>query len=116
MFGNLGDMKQMYDKYKKLQETLKNTVIRAREGGVLIDITAEMKIKNVKIEDESLLDPNMKESLEEAIKASIEKGQNKAQEVAMQKTKDTLGFDPNDIASMMGGGGGGGMPNMPGLK
>ncbi len=115
MFGNLWEMKQMYDKYKKLQETLKNTVIRARESGVLIDITAEMKIKDVKIEDESLLDPNMKESMEAAIKASIEKAQTKAQEVSMEKTKDTLWFDPNDIASMMWWGGGW-MPNMPWMK
>ncbi len=103
MFGNMWDMKQMYDQYKKLQETLQNTVIRAREEWVLIDITAEMKIKDVKIEDESLLDPNRKEDMENAIKASFEKGQNKAQEVSMEKTKEILWFDPNDLANMMWG-------------
>ncbi|MBS8122092.1 YbaB/EbfC family nucleoid-associated protein [Candidatus Vampirococcus lugosii] len=116
MFGNMGDMTQMYHKYKKLQEVMKNTIIRARESGVLIDITAEMKVKDVKIEDETLLDPSRKEDIENAIKAAIEKGQTKAQEVAMQKTKEILGFDPNDLANMMGGGGAGGsMPSIPGM-
>lgn len=101
MFGNLWEMKQMFDKYRKLQEVLKNTVIRAREWGILIDITAEMKVKDVKIEDENLLNPAMKETLEKAIKSAFEKWQTKAQEIAMQKTKEILWFDPNDLAGMM---------------
>ncbi len=101
MFGKMWDMTQMYQKYKKLQDSLKNTVIRARESWILIDITAEMKVKDVKIEDESLLDPNSKEDIENAIKAAIEKWQTKAQEVAMEKTKEILWFDPNDMANMM---------------
>lgn len=119
MFGQLWELKQMFDKYKKLQEALKNTIIRSREAGVLIDMTWEMKVKDVKIEDESLLSINMKTALEDAIKAAFEKAQQKAQEIAATKTKEILGFDPNDIASMLGwawGGMGGMMPNIPGLK
>ncbi len=117
MFWNLWDMTQMYQKYKKLQESMKNTVIRAREDWVLIDITAEMKIKDVKIEDEALLDPSRKEDMENAIQAAIEKGQTKAQEVAMEKTKEILGFDPNDLAWMMWWWWAGWwMPNIPWLK
>lgn len=112
MFGNIGDMKKMYDKYKKLQETLKNTVIRAREWWLLIDITAEMKIRDVKIEDESILSPANKEWVEKAIKAALDKWQQKAQEVAMEKTKEILWFDPNDLANMMWWWG---MPNIPWL-
>ena len=101
MFGKLGDMKKMYDKYKKLQESLKKLIIRAKESGVVIDVTGEQKIKSVTIEDTELLSVERKEELEKAIKACFEKGQAKAQEVAMQKTKEILGFDPNDIANMM---------------
>lgn len=101
MFWNLWELKQMFDKYKKLQEVLKNTIIRSREWWILIDLTAEMKVKDVKIEDESLLSPSMKETMENAIKASFEKAQQKAQEVAMTKTKEILWFDPNDLAWMM---------------
>jgi hypothetical protein len=51
--------------------------------------------------------------LEWAIKACFEKWQAKAQEVAMEKTKEILWFDPNDLAGMMWWGG---MPNIPGLS
>jgi DNA-binding protein YbaB len=96
-------MKQMYDKYKKLQEALQKVIIRAKEDGVVVDISGEQKIKSVSIEDETLLSPSSKTRLEAAIKAAFEKGQAKAQEVAMEKTKEILGFDPNDMMSMLGG-------------
>ena len=109
----MGEMKAMYDKYKKLQEALKKLIIRAKEDGVIIDITWEQKVKSVTIVDETLLSPDRKEVLEQAIKTCFEKGQTKAQEVAMQKTKEILGFDPNDLAWMMGWAWG--MPKIPGL-
>jgi len=103
MFGGLGDIQQMYKKYQELQNKLAKTLIRAKEGGVIIDITADMKVKDVKIEDETLLSVDRKEELENAIKNAFIKWQQKAQEVAMQKTKEILGFDPNQLAGMMGG-------------
>lgn len=95
----------MYDKYKKLQDALKKIIIRAKENGVVIDITGEQKIKHVTIEDTDLLSLERKEDLEHAIKTAFEKGQTKAQEVAMEKTKEILWFDPNDLAGMMWWGG-----------
>ena len=109
------DMKQMFDKYKLLQEKLKNLIIRARQDWVIIDISGESKVKDVTIEDETLLSVDKKETLENAIKAAFEKWQNKVQEIAMQKTKEILWFDPNDLMGMMGwwwGGGAWGMPPM----
>jgi DNA-binding protein YbaB len=96
----LGDLQQMYKKYQDLQKKLSNTLIRAKQDGVVIDITADMKIKKVTIEDDSLLSVENKEKLEEAIKQAFVKGQQKATEVAMEKTKEILGFDPNDITKM----------------
>lgn len=101
MFGNVWELKKMYEKYKKLQDALKNIVIRAKDNWVMIDITGEMKIKDVKIEDETLLTPANKAVLENAIKTCFMKWQQKAQEVVAEKTKEILGFDPNDIANMM---------------
>lgn len=104
-------MKKLYDKYKQLQKVLKNLVIRAKEwefdnngelwSRVIIDINGEMKLKSISINDESLLTPNNKEELENLITKCFQKAQNKAQEVVAEKTKDVLGFDPNDMASMM---------------
>ena len=125
MFGQLGDMKKMYDKYKKLQDSLKNLIIRAKEGSytnaegdvvegsVVVDISGEMKIKDISINDLDLLDAERKEELEDLIQATFQKAQTKAQEVAAEKTKDILGFDPSSMGDMLGGGG---MPNIPGLS
>lgn len=116
MFGKAGELKQMYDKYKQLQKALKNLVIRAKEwsytldgeiveGAVSVDITGEMKLKNFAINDVNLLDPSKKTDLEELTVKCFVKAQNKAQEVAAERTKDILGFDPSDMANMMWGGG-----------
>lgn len=115
MFGKLWEMKKMYDKYKSLQKVLQNLVIRAKEwkyqsnweeleGAVVVDITWEMKLRDISINDLTLLDPAKKSDLEEIIVKTFQKAQNKAQEVVAEKTKDVLGFDPNDMAGMMAGG------------
>lgn len=117
MFGKMGELKKMYDKYKGLQKVLKNLVIRAKEGkytdadgnqvegAVVVDINGEMKLKDFKINDTTLLDPSKKSDLESIVMACFQKAQNKAQEVVAEKTKDELWFDPSNLGSMMGGGG-----------
>ena len=106
----------MYDKYKTLQTALKNLVIRGKEGkfkdaegneadAIIVDISGEMKLRDMKINDISLLDPSKKEHLESLIVACFQKAQNKAQEIAAEKTKEILGFDPSNIGNMLGGGG-----------
>lgn len=116
MFGKMGEMKKMYDKYKALQKALKNLVIRAKEWkymseneevewAIIVDITGEMKLRDLHINDETLLDPSKKSELEEMIVKTFQKAQGKAQEVVAEKTKEILGFDPNDMAGMLSGGG-----------
>ena len=116
MFGQMGEMKKLYDKYKTLQDKLKNLLIRAkewkfidsdgaeREDAVVVDISGEMKIQNIAINDEGLLSPDQKSTLEGLLVKAVTKAQNKAQEVAAEKTKEILGFDPSDMAGMMSGG------------
>jgi len=82
------------------------------DGAVVVDISGEMKVRDFKVNDLSLLDPNKKEELEKIVMACFQKAQTKAQEVIGEKTKDVLGFDPSNMASMLGGGWGG----MPGLS
>lgn len=124
MFGKIWELKKMYDKYKTLQKTLQNLVIRAKEGkykdqnweeqdSIIVDISWEMKLKDLKINDEWLLSPNKKEDLEKIITACFQKAQTKAQEIVAEKTKEVLWFDPSDMANMMWWGG---MPNIPGLS
>lgn len=116
MFGKIGELKKMYDKYKTLQNALKNLVIRGKEGkftwtddseqdAVIVDISGEMKLRDLKINDMNLLDPAKKEALEKILVTCFQKAQTKAQEIAAEKTKEILGFDPSDMAGMMWGGG-----------
>lgn len=79
-------------------------------------MTGEMKIRDFKVHELALLDPSKKEVLEELVVKAFQKAQNKAQEVAAEKTKDILGFDPSNLAGMLGGGNGGGIPKIPGLS
>jgi len=70
MFGKVGELKKMYDKYKTLQKALQKLIIRAKEGSfmdggeeqpqIVVDISGEMKIQDIKINDNSLLNPNDK--------------------------------------------------------
>ncbi len=114
MFGKLGELKKMYDKYKTLQKALKNLVIRAKEGkfiwsdgteqdAIVVDISGEMKLKELHINDDTLLSPNKKSELEWLITKCFQKAQEKAQEIVGEKTKEILWVDPSDMASMLWG-------------
>jgi len=61
-----------------------------------------MKLRDLHINDMNLLDPSKKSDLENIIMKCFQKAQNKAQEVVAEKTKEVLGFDPSDMANMMG--------------
>jgi len=112
---DLWQYKEMFTKYKQLDKKLKSLIIRAKEwkyiedgeekDQVVIDISWEMKLKDLHINDESLLNPSNKDDLEKLLIAAIQKAQNKAQEVVAEQTKEILGVDTNDLAGMLGGGG-----------
>lgn len=105
----------MYDKYKSLQKALKNLVIRGKEGkftwsdgteqdAIVVDISGEMKLRELHINDDSLLDPSKKSKLEDLITTCFQKAQTKAQEIVGEKTKEILWVDPSDMAGMLWGG------------
>ena len=112
---DLWQYKEMFTKYKQLDKKLKSLIIRAKEWTftqdweeqpqVVIDISGEMKIKDLHINDESLFTPSRKSELENLLITAIQKAQNKAQEVVAEQTKEILGVDTNDLAGMLGGGG-----------
>ncbi len=115
MFGKIWEMKKLYDKYKTLQKALKNLVIRGKEGkfiwadgteqdAIIVDISGEMKLRELHINDDALLTPAKKAQLESLITTCFQKAQTKAQEIVGEKTKEILGVDPSDMASMLGWG------------
>lgn len=100
MFGKIGELKKMYDKYKTLQKALQKLLIRAKEGSfmsggeeqaqIIVDISGEMKVQDIKINDLSLLDPSQKDLIEQKLMTAVRKAQQKAQEVVQEKTKEIL--------------------------
>lgn len=100
MFGKIGELKKMYDKYKTLQKVLQKLLIRAKEGSftsngeeqaqIIVDISGEMKVQDIKINDLSLLDPSQKDIIEQKLMTAVRKAQQKAQEVVQEKTKEIL--------------------------
>ena len=116
MFGKIGEMKKLYDKYKTLQKALKNLVIRGKEGkfiwsdgseqdAIVVDISGEMKLRELHINDDALLSPSRKSELENLITTCFQKAQTKAQEIVGEKTKEILWVDPSDMAGMLWWGG-----------
>ena len=109
---DLGQYKEMFTKYKQLDKKLKSLIIRAKEwkfmqdweemDQVVIDISWEMKLKDLHINDDSLLDPSKKSELENLLITALQTAQNKAQEVVAQQTKEILWVDTNDLAGMLG--------------
>jgi hypothetical protein len=53
-------------------------------------MTAEMKVRDIIIEDDDLMQIAMKSTLETKLKEAFIKAQNKAQEIAAEKTKEIL--------------------------
>ena len=113
MFWQLGEMKKLYDKYKTLQDKLKNLLIRAKEwsftdtdgsqrdDAIVVEMSGEMKLSNFIINDTAPLSVDKKQVLESLVVKCFVKAQTKAQEVVADKTKEILGFDPSDMAGMM---------------
>ncbi len=91
----LDKMKQLYDmqkKAKQIQKELKETEIEAKsgDGGVTVVFNGEVHIVDVKI-DASLLAPEKKQLLEQAIKNTTAQAIAKAQAIAAVKAKGMMG-------------------------
>jgi DNA-binding YbaB/EbfC family protein len=86
------DQAKMIMKVKKAQKELANEIIEveAGDGAVVVRITGEQKIKNIKIDPEQIdLDDigELERWLETAIKEAI----NRSQQVAAEKMKPLMG-------------------------
>lgn len=82
------DQLKMLNNVRKAQKELANEIVEveAGDGAVVIQITGELKIKNVSIDPE-LIDLEHIEELEEWIKIAVRDGLQKAQEIATEKMK-----------------------------
>lgn len=86
------DQVKMVAKLQKAQKELKKEIIEveAGEGAVVVQITGELKIKNVSINPE-MVDLEDIGELEHWIEIAVRDGLAKAQEVAAEKMKPLMG-------------------------
>ncbi|MGI6612493.1 MAG: YbaB/EbfC family nucleoid-associated protein [Candidatus Nanosyncoccaceae bacterium] len=86
------DQLKMINEMRRAQKELAKEIVEveAGDGAVVVQITGELKIKNVKIDPE-LIDLDHIEELEEWIKISVRDGLQKAQEIATEKMKPFIG-------------------------
>lgn len=88
--GALGDIKKMRDEAMKIQKELQTIVVTASRGRVSVELTADMKVKSVVINDEEMKDAV--DALNEALE--------KAQKKAAAKMQEMGG----GLSSLLGGG------------
>lgn len=86
------DQMKMLNDLRKAQKALAKEIIEveAGDGAVVVQITAELKIKSIKINPE-YVDVNDIETLEHWLEIAIRDGMAKAQEIAAEKMKPLMG-------------------------
>lgn len=86
------DQIKLLNDLRKAQKELAKEIIEveAGEGAVTVQITGELKIKELKINPD-MIDLDDIATTEEYIKAAIRDGMTKAQEIAAEKMKPFMG-------------------------
>jgi DNA-binding YbaB/EbfC family protein len=86
------DQMKMLNDLRKAQKALAKEIVEveAGDGAVVVQITAELKVKSIKINPE-YVDVNDIESLEHWLEIAIRDGMAKAQEIAAEKMKPLMG-------------------------
>ncbi len=93
------DQLKLANELRKAQKELANEIIEveAGDGAVIIQISGELKIKDVKINSEMIDLENISE-LEGWIQVAVRDGYEKAQEIATEKMQPLMG----SVGSLMG--------------
>ena len=86
------DQMKMLSEARKIQKSLKNEIVEveAGDGAFFVQISAEMKIKKVKLDPEKIDFDDIHE-LERWIENCMRDGYAKAQEIATDKMKPLMG-------------------------
>lgn len=74
-----GDMAKLVMEARKLQKALKEMVVTSEKGRAYVELTADMRVRSVKINDEEMND--LKDALNEAMEKAQKKAAQKMQEM-----------------------------------
>lgn len=81
---------KMQNDMKAMQEKLKTTEVEASLSGITVKMLGSGQVKSVSIE-QSLIDPNDKETLEDLIVAALNKAREKSEELTAAETQKIMG-------------------------
>ncbi|MGB4956986.1 MAG: YbaB/EbfC family nucleoid-associated protein [Candidatus Saccharimonas sp.] len=86
------DQMKMLNDLRKAQKALAKEIVEveAGDGAVVVQISAELKIKSIKI-DPAMIDVDDIHQLEHWLEIAIRDGMAKAQEIAAEKMKPLMG-------------------------
>ncbi len=86
------DQMKMLNDLRKAQKALAKEIVEveAGDGAVVVQISAELKVKSIKI-DPAMIDIDDIQQLEHWLEIAIRDGMAKAQEIAAEKMKPLMG-------------------------
>lgn len=98
-FGGIGDLgklvkqaQEMKKKVEELQQRLENEVVVGSAGGGMVKARVNGKLRLVGIEiEKEVVNPDDIAMLQDLVVAAVSDGQNRAQEMAAEKTREALG-------------------------
>lgn len=91
LFGDAKDLYKLQKQAKKIKSELKNLHIEAETEGIIVTITGEQEVLDVKI-PETMLTSENKAALEKSLIKAFNKGVKKAQEVAAERMRGMMNF------------------------
>lgn len=99
LFGQAKDLYKLQKQAKKIKKELKNLHIEAEVNGIVITITAEQKVVDIKIPEE-MLAPEKAAELQKSMIEAFNKAIEKAQEVAAERMRGLMGDMGMDLPGM----------------
>jgi DNA-binding protein YbaB len=90
LFDQAKDLYKLQKQAKQIKQQLKNLHIEAEVNGIIVTISGEMEVMDVKIPKE-MMSTEKHDQLQKDLLAAINKAMKKAQEVAAEKMRGMMG-------------------------
>lgn len=101
LFGQAKDLYKLQKQAKEIKKKLKNLHIEAEVEGIVVVISAEQEVIDVRI-PEAMMSADNHKNLQEKLKEAFNKGIKKSQEVAAHEMRDLMGGMGMDLPNLEG--------------
>jgi len=101
LFGQAKDLYKLQKQAKQIKKKLKNLHIEAEADGIVVVISAEQEVIEVRVPEEMMTPENHK-TLQVKLKDAFNKGIKKSQEVAAHEMRDLMGGLGMDLPNLEG--------------